>query len=67
MPTVELTIVQLATIVGAAITLALLPGADLSKLGLALLYRRFDVSPAYAEAVQQGDGVDPEDAENSDS
>jgi len=67
MPTVELTLVQLATIVGASIGLALLPGADLAKLFLAVLYRRFGVSPAYADAVQEGEDVDPEDTEDTDS
>lgn len=62
MPTIELTPIQLALVTGAAITLALLPGADLAKLGLAVLYRRAGVSPAYAEAVQEGEDVDAEDS-----
>ena len=56
MPQLTLTLAELATITGAAITLALLPGADLAKLALAVLYRKAGISPAYAESVQ--DGVD---------
>jgi hypothetical protein len=62
MPTIELTFAQLGLVTGAAITLALLPGADLAKLALAVLYRRAGVSPAYAEAVQEGEDVDVDDS-----
>jgi len=62
MPTLTLTLVQLAAILAIAIALALLPGADLAKLALAIAYRRAGVSPAYAEAVQSGDDVDEEGA-----
>ena len=64
MPAVTLTLVQFGAIVAIAITLALLPGADLATLGLALAYRRTGVSPAYAEAVQDGDDVDPDADDN---
>ncbi|WP_049986842.1 hypothetical protein [Halobellus rufus] len=62
MPTVTLTFVELGTIVAIAISLALLPGADLQKLALAIAHRKAGVSPAYAEAVQEGDDVAPDDA-----
>ena len=62
MTEITLTLVQLTTIIGAAISLALLPGADLAKLALAVLYRKAGISPAYAESVQDGEDVDPSDA-----
>jgi len=64
MTEITLTLAQLTTIIGAAISLALLPGADLSKLALAVLYRKAGISPAYAESVQDGEDVDPSDANN---
>ncbi|MDF9748379.1 hypothetical protein [Natrinema salsiterrestre] len=67
MAELTLTLVQLALITGAAITLALLPGADLAKLGLAVLYRKAGISPAYAESVQEGDDVDPSEANGDES
>ncbi|WP_226041581.1 hypothetical protein [Natrinema sp. DC36] len=63
MPELTLTLTQLGLVTGAAITLALLPGADLAKLGLAVLYRRVGISPAYAESVQAGEDVDPSEAD----
>lgn len=63
MTEITLTLVELTSILGAAVALALLPGADLAKLALAVLYRRAGVSPAYAKAVQEGDDVDPEEAD----
>lgn len=66
MSQITLTLVELATLTTAAIALALLPGADLAKLALAVLYRRADVSPAYAEAVQEGEDVDPEEVDGGD-
>lgn len=63
MPTVTLTLVQLTSIVAAAIALALLPGADLAKLALAILYSKAGMSPAYADAVQEGEDVSPDEAD----
>lgn len=67
MTTITLTLAELAAVIGLSITLALLPGADLAKLGLALLYRRFDMNPAQAEAVQDGEDVDLDDDGDEDS
>lgn len=66
MPTVTLTHVEFAAVVAASIALALLPGADLAKLALAVLYRKFGVSPAYADAVQEGEDVSPDEADGED-
>lgn len=65
MPALTLTLVELATILALAILLALLPGADIAKLGLAVAYRKAGVSPAYAEAVQSGDDVDEDSSEET--
>ncbi|WP_226043497.1 hypothetical protein [Natrinema sp. DC36] len=67
MPQLTLTLAELATITGAAIALALLPGADLAKLALAIIYRKAGISPAYAESVQDGDDVDPSEADGGES
>lgn len=67
MAELTLTLVQLGLITGGAIALALLPGADLAKLALAVLYRKASISPAYAESVQEGDDVDPSEAEGGES
>lgn len=64
MTEITLTLTQLGMLVAIAITLALLPGADLAKLGLALLYRKTGMNPAYAEAVQEGESAAPEEGEN---
>jgi len=62
MATITLTYWEL----GGLLALALLPGADLAKLALALAYRKAGLSPAYADAVQEGEDVDPEEADGSD-
>ena len=64
MTEITFTLVQLTMIIGVAISLALLPGADLAKLALAVLYQKAGISPAYAESVQDGEDVDPSDANN---
>lgn len=66
MPELTLTLTELTLITGGAISLALLPGADLAKLALAILYRRAGISPAYADSVQEGDDVDPSEADGED-
>lgn len=67
MTQVTISLVELGLLLSGAIALAMLPGADLAKLALAVLYRKAGVSPAYAEAVQQGDDVDAEDADGGDT
>jgi len=67
MTEITLTLAELTAVTGAAISLALLPGADLAKLALAILYRKAGISPAYAESVQDGEDVDPSDANNKSS
>jgi hypothetical protein len=64
---ITLGLTELVMLIGASVALGLLPGADLAKLALAVLYRKAGVSPAYAEAVQEGEDVDPEEGDGGDT